>query len=33
MDDASINQEFSIIGEMIENYHWLFDVSTELITG
>ena len=28
MDDASINQEFSIVGDMITYYQWLFDVST-----
>ena len=28
MDDASINQEFSIVGDMINYYQWLFDVST-----
>lgn len=31
MDDASINQEFSIIGDMIKYYQWLFDVSKHLI--
>lgn len=30
MDDASINQEFSIVGDMISYYQWLFDVSVEL---
>lgn len=30
MDDASINQEFSIVGDMITYYQWLFDVSVEL---
>lgn len=30
MDDASINQEFSIVGDMITYYQWLFDVSTLL---
>lgn len=27
MDDSSINQEFSIVGDMITYYKWLFDVS------
>lgn len=31
MDDSSINQEFTIIGEMIHYYQWLFDVSTFLL--
>ncbi|XP_015763535.1 PREDICTED: arf-GAP with Rho-GAP domain, ANK repeat and PH domain-containing protein 1-like [Acropora digitifera] len=29
MDDASINQEFSIVGDMISYYQWLFDVGEE----
>ncbi|KAJ7371856.1 ArfGAP with RhoGAP domain, ankyrin repeat and PH domain [Desmophyllum pertusum] len=29
MDDASINQEFSIVGDMIKYYQWLFDVDDE----
>ncbi|XP_022800725.1 arf-GAP with Rho-GAP domain, ANK repeat and PH domain-containing protein 1-like [Stylophora pistillata] len=29
MDDTSINQEFSIVGDMITYYKWLFDVSEE----
>jgi len=29
MDDASINQEFSIVGDMINYYQWLFDVGEE----
>lgn len=29
MDDASINQEFSIVGDMINYYQWLFSVSLQ----
>lgn len=32
MDDASINQEFSIVGDMIIYYQWLFDVSILLVS-
>ncbi|XP_068702359.1 arf-GAP with Rho-GAP domain, ANK repeat and PH domain-containing protein 1-like isoform X3 [Montipora foliosa] len=29
MDDTSINQEFSIVGDMINYYQWLFDVGED----
>lgn len=29
MDDASINLEFSIVGDMINYYQWLFSVSLQ----
>jgi hypothetical protein len=32
MDSATINQEFTVIGDFITYYKWLFDVSSCCVT-